>query len=79
MPVLCDRDRVGLRIWNEGEARRSECETRWLVVVGTSKELAAGGDSKIADCPLLLVVTRSHNLSLDPEPLALACETNLDQ
>ena len=64
------RDR-GLRIWTEREARRNECETRWvayleragssservwnslLVVVGTSKELVASGDSKLADCPLV--------------------------
>ena len=29
--------------------------------------------------PWLLVVTRSHNLSLDPEPLALACEPTQSQ
>ena len=58
---------VGSRIWNEREARRNESETRcWL----TSQTV-----------PWLLVVTRSHNLdrSLDPEPLALACEPTQSQ
>ena len=45
-----DRDR-GLRIWNEREARRNECETRcWLSL----------------ERPWLLVVTRSHNLESVP-------------
>ena len=52
---------VGLRVWSEREARRNECETRCWLSFGTSKELVAGGDCKVADCPWLLVVTRSHN------------------
>ena len=82
-----DRDRE-LRIWNEREARRHECETRWtayleltervwdslLVNVGTSNELVTGviPKSRIS----LACWSRSHNLdrSFDPEPFALVCE-----
>ena len=69
-----DRDRE-LRIWNEREARRHECETRgWLTLERVRNSL-------VADFPCLLVVTRSHNLdrSFELEPLALACEPTQSQ
>ena len=73
-----DRDR-GLRIWNEREARRNECETRcWLSLERVRNSLlVVTPKSQIVSW--LLVLTRSHSLSLDPEPLALACESTQKQ
>ena len=43
---------VGLRIWNEREARRNECETRcWLTLERVRNLLRS--HSKVADCPFV--------------------------
>ena len=57
-----DRDR-GLRIWNEREARRNECETRRQLSLERVRNSLVVKSRRLS---LLLVVTRSHNLEQIP-------------